>query len=373
MQPFDLIWSQLPEWQNRHSSSWWFFLLSPRQAEGYGPKQLMFAFASRAGKTILVNGETVPGLDVRRPLNGDSEQFNSVVTGWVHDGNRMHENVVNQPVVTTLARAGSIGGWVETAAGQRYGGEMQAEPGHPAGINAHFVGSKGSARFTVWADDPARLTSPAESVRVRTRFGGGHSIGWQRLSFRGDFTYPGCEESLEGVGYFQRVCLNFPAFPWKWVWVAFEDKSIFSCFVPFVGPHLLRRGDWFFPDRLERMTLPIKDSSYFAWGDSLDMVTFDRVRVVPAGSMRGRQCPEFLVECHSAAGDTIAYRVEPYGHAQLKLGRQLFGGLWHSGFNYNEYMFRVRDLTGRVSGRPLNATTVGNGFGNIEYAWGFGV
>jgi hypothetical protein len=371
MQPFDLIWSQLPEWQNRHSSSWWFFLLSPRQAEGYGPKQMMFALAARAGKTILVNGAPQIGLDVRRPINGTTEQFNTIVTGWVHDGNRMHENVVDQPVVATLAREGWVGGWAEAENGQRYGGEMHIEPAHPSGINAHFVGQKGSARFTVWADDPARLTTPAETVSLRTRLGGGHSIGWQRLSFRGDFAYPGCEESLEGIGYFQRVCLNFPAFPWKWVWVAFADKSIFSCFLPFVGPHLLRRGDWFFPHRLETMTLPIKGSSYFAWGDSLTTVEFDRIRVIP--TRLDRECPEFTVECHSAAGDHIAYRVEPYGHAQLKLGRRLFGGLYHSGFNYNEYMFRVRDLTGQVGGRPLNSATVGNGFGNIEYAWGFGV
>jgi hypothetical protein len=279
--------------------------------------------------------------------------------------------LVNQPVVATLAREGWLRGWAEAADGQCYGAELRAEPSHPSGINAHFVGEKGSARFTVWADDPARLTSPAESVRVRTPLGGGHSIGWQRFAFRGDFTYPGCQESLEGIGYFQRVCVNFPTFPWKWIWAAFEDHSIFSGFVPYVGLHLLRRGDWFFPHRLETMTLPIKASSYFAWGDSLTMVAFDQIRVVP--TRLDREYPEFTVECRSAAGDLLAYQIEPYGHAGLKLDRGLFGGLWQSTFNYNEYMFRVRDLRGQVGGRPVNASTVGNGFGNIEYTWGFGV
>jgi hypothetical protein len=119
------------------------------------------------------------------------------------------------------------------------------------------------------------------------------------------------------------------------------------------------------------MTLPIKASSYFAWGDSLTMVAFDRIRVVP--TRLDRECPEFTVECRSAAGDVLAYQIEPYGHAGLKLDRGLFGGLWQSTFNYNEYMFRVRDLRGQVGGRPVNASTVGNGFGNIEYTWGFGV
>jgi hypothetical protein len=371
MQPFDLIWNQLPEWQNRHSSTWWFFLLSPRQAEGYGPKQMMFSLATRAGNPIAINGVPQPGLDLRRPTNGAREQFNTMAVGWVHDGNRMHDNLVNQPVVATLAREGLVGGWAETADGRCHGGELRAEPSLPSGINAHFVGEGGSARFTVWADDPARLTSPAETVKLRTPFGGCNSIGWQRLSFRGEFDYPGCRESLEGIGYFQRVCLNFPTFPWKWIWAAFEDKSIFSGFVPYIGLNLLRRGDWFFPHRLEKMALPIKVSSYFAWGDSLAVVQFDRIRV--ALTSLDREFPEFMVECRSAAGDVLRYRIEPYGHARLTLDRRLLGGLWRSGFNYNEYMFRIRDLTGQVGGRPVNSSTVGNGFGNIEYTWGLGV
>ncbi|MCI0394962.1 MAG: hypothetical protein L0332_15065 [Chloroflexi bacterium] len=370
-QPFDLIWTQLPERQGRYSSTWWFFLLAPRQAEGYGPKQMMFTLASRVGGPIVMSGVKQAGLDRRRPAGGEEEQFNTMAVGWIHDGERTHERIVNQPVVATLSKKGFLAGWAGAAGGQRWGAELKAAADLPSGINAHFAGQKGYARFEVWADDSARLTTPGETLDLQTPLGGAHVVGWQQLSFRGEFGYPGNQEQLEGIGYFQRVCLNFPAFPWKWIWVAFEDKSIFSCFIPYLGLNLFRRGEWFFPGFLETTTIPIKPNGYFAWGDSLEMVRFNKVRVTPTTWTNG--CPAFAVECRSSAGDFIRYRIEPYGHAQLTLDRPLLRGLWRSTFNYNEYMFRVRELSGNVGGRPLGTSRPGNGFGNIEYTWGMGL
>ena len=65
---FDLIWSQMPEMQHRTSSSWWFFLLCPKEESGYGPRQLMFSIATRAGKQIRINGSWLPGLDLNRQI-----------------------------------------------------------------------------------------------------------------------------------------------------------------------------------------------------------------------------------------------------------------------------------------------------------------
>ncbi|ESS09853.1 MAG: hypothetical protein A07HN63_00287 [uncultured archaeon A07HN63] len=46
---FDRIWRQYPDQQNWSSSSWWWFILFPEGEDGYGPQQLMFSIAARAG------------------------------------------------------------------------------------------------------------------------------------------------------------------------------------------------------------------------------------------------------------------------------------------------------------------------------------
>ena len=88
----DLIWSQLPEKQNRHSSSWWFFLLCPEGPDGYGPRQLMFTIAARAGRRIRINDVWLPGLDLKRPLAGNTDRFDAMCVGWYCDGQTVHDD-----------------------------------------------------------------------------------------------------------------------------------------------------------------------------------------------------------------------------------------------------------------------------------------
>jgi hypothetical protein len=369
--PPDLIWTQLPERQNRNASSWWFFLLFPEQEAGYGPKQMMFTLASRAGDSICVNGVWQPGLDLKRPIGAEEERFNTLAFGWIHDGERMHEGIVYQPVTATLSKKGYVGGWASGDGRKRYGGEIRPGDAGPFSLEARFEGEKGYGRFTVWGDERAPTTSPIEAIDLATPLGGANMIAWRRLSFRGEFCSPAGVEQLQGIGYFQRVSLNAPGFPWKWIWAAFADQSIFTGFVPYAGLQLFRKGDWFFSNFLETKTVGILPGAFFVWGDSLEIVHFNRVRVTPH-IQRGRY-PEFAVECRSPANDFIRYRIEPYGHAQLKLERRLLKGLWTSSFNYNEYMFRVKDLSGVIGGRDLIEANLGNGFGNIEYTWGLGL
>jgi hypothetical protein len=51
----------------------------------------------------------------------------------------------------------------------------------------------------------------------------------------------------------------------------------------------------------------------------------------------------------------------------------MLGGLWSSRYNYNEYLFRMGDLEGMVRGKAINESTVGKGWGNLEYTWGLGL
>lgn len=366
----DSIWTQMPELQNRNSSSWWFFLLLPEQAEGYGPKQMMFVLASRAGETVAINRIWQPGLDLKRPRSPFEDQFNTHAHSWIYDGERMH-SILNQPIVATVSKQGYVGGWVNGDGRQRYGAEIRAGDAGPFSLEAVFEGPEGYGRFTTWGDERSETTRPFEATNIVTPLGGANMIAWRRLSFRGEFCSPGGMEQLQGVGYFQRVSLNVPAFPWKWIYAVFEDKSIFSGYIPYVGLNFLRKGDWFYADAVESKTISISQNAFFVWGDSLEMVRFNRLRVTP--HIRRDEYPDFTVECRSAAGDHIAYRIESYAHAQVLMDRPLLKGRLLSSYNYNEYMFRVKELRGVVGGRDLTQAGLGNGFGNIEYNWGLGI
>src|SRR5690606_26160797 len=78
----DLIFSQMPERQNSTSSSWWFFLLFPEGPDGYGPRQLMFTIAARAGKEIRITDVPLRGIDRKRPLDGGIDRFEATSVGW---------------------------------------------------------------------------------------------------------------------------------------------------------------------------------------------------------------------------------------------------------------------------------------------------
>ncbi len=368
--PFDLIWTQLRALQNRHSSSWWFFLLFPRQKAGFGPKQMMFALVSRMGQMIEIAQVPHPSLSLQPEPDGVPDRFNTFAVGWINDGQTVHEKIVHDAAAATLSRDGFLHAWAEQPHGAQYGGGIERLPDKPYGLEARFMGERGCAHFQVWGDPAYPVTGPIEAD-VQTLFGGANVIYWPHLRFAGEFSSPAGTEWLEGIGYFQRVCLNFPPFPWKWIWATFNDESVFSAFVPYVGPHLLRRGHRFFPHWLERAAASIKPSSYFAQGGTWQQVDFNQtqVKVLPH---KGRY-PQFAVQCQAVNGDFIQYRLEPHAHTGFLLDRPLWRGLWKTRFNYNEYLFHIRDLSGRIAGRPLNEKKLGQGFGNLEYTWGLGL
>ncbi|MHA2503175.1 MAG: hypothetical protein ACXAE3_09910, partial [Candidatus Kariarchaeaceae archaeon] len=146
---FKEIWRQHPEWQNQFSSSWWFFLFLPKQEQGYGPKQMMFAFASRRGDLISFAKEPWgQGIDPNREL-GPVEDFTTTISGWINDGETLHDNVL---MVTTQAHLDYHKQFLEAwkdVDGKSYGARIEADLDTPGerGIKGKFVGQKGGADF----------------------------------------------------------------------------------------------------------------------------------------------------------------------------------------------------------------------------------
>jgi hypothetical protein len=368
----DRVWWQDPERQNSSSTSWWFFILFPEGEDGFGPRQLMFSVASSAGDRFYVNERWAPGLDLDRPVEEDEDEFNVISVGWSGDEEHVFDRIISQPARAKLSRDGKLEAWADEEGEPKRGSEIRASADRPLGLEAHFVGENGEAEFEAWGDLDTEMSSPVESMDIQTPLGGTNLVTWRQMNFEGEFETPDGRETLEGQCYFQRVCLNVPLFPWKWVWALFPDGSAFSVLVPYVGPQLFRKGYKFFSSNtLERATLPVRQSGLWHWGESGKSVEFDSVTVTPI--LDAGDHPDFQVRASNGTGDQVEFLASSYGHARNYIERPILGDLTRTHWTYNEYLIRMNELQGRVDGRPINKETMGHGFGTLEYSWGMGL
>lgn len=367
----DLIFSQMPERQNRASSTWWFFLLFPEGPEGYGPRQLMFTIATRTGTEMRIADMPLRGFDLNRPLEDGIDRFDAAAVGWYCDGETVHDEYVRHP---GLAVMDFNNGTLTCPSGGPEGHRMTFRTprgGRPT-LEAEIVGPCGAAEFETWGDLDAQISSPVVSMDVTTPLGGTHYIGWRRLHFRGRFDLPTGPETLQGIGFFQRVCLNVPTFPWKWIWATFPDQTVFTAYVPYLGLNLFRKGYKFFnSNRLEQATLPITQSATWIPPGAAEPVKFERMSATPVLG-RGPH-PYFEIAARNAQGDHIAFTAAPYGLSRFFIDRPILGGLVESHWNYNEYMFRMDDLSGSIGGRPISRERNGQAYGSLEYTYGLGL
>ena len=328
----------------------------------------MFTVAARAGRRVRINDVWLPGLDLARPTGGGIDRFDAMCVGWSCDGAAVHDLLRLAAPAELDAAAGHLR--CVDAAGQGITFRRSAE--REIGLAASICGPDGEAEFETWGTLDSAYDAPTVSMDIDTPFGGTHYLGWRRLNFRGRFRLPGGEETLQGVGFFQRVCLTVPVFPWKWVWAIFPDRSLFSAYVPYVGPQLFRKGYRFFrSERLEGATLAIKPSATWVPPGAAAPIRFDRVSATPRLG-RGPY-PQFDVRAANAAGDEVAFTAAPYGLSRFYIDRPVLGGLLETHWNYNEFMFRLEDLAGHVAGRALSRQTLGQAFGSFEYAYGVGL
>lgn len=356
---------------NWSTSSWWFFVLLPEQNTGYGPKQMMFTFASRVGKILRVSpnlskvtNKWQSGIDGNHSVALGKDQFWTTVVGWINDGSEVHEEIVHEPALVHLQK-GKIAAWNQYGE-NKHGGEIEELAEHH--LKAHFEGANGYAKFEVWADSEWDVDGP--QIRdIKVKQGSVNLIAWRKLKFAGSFKSPAGEEELHGLGYFQRVVMNIPMFPWYWNYTLFEDGSIFSLFAPYLGLQVLRRSDKFFPAGIERLIKPFMATAYFADNTSKKTIEFDKIKIHT--EVQGQALPKFVIECKNTnTGDYIKSVASAHGRAQFILDRKIFLNFLHSRFNYNEFMIKLDTIEGQLHSAPFDIEKYGQGWGNMEYTWG---
>lgn len=370
---FDLIWSTLRERQNRSSSSWWFFLLFPKGSNGFGPQQLMFTIAARVGDRMQINGMDIKGMALQREAKIAPDAFQAAAVGWYCDGEQTFHDYPETIAEATLSyEQGSIQTFEPESSLSQPGIAFRQSATRPLTMEALIRNEHGESRFEAWGDLHSASTSPSVTIDINTPFGGVHYIGWRRLRFAGDFRLPDGPQQLEGVGFFQRVAMNVPVFPWKWIWAVLPDETVFSAYVPYVGRNLFRkRYEFCRTTRQEQMAASIAQSAVWIAPGNSEPLSFERVDVRPL--LHQGPHPKFAITARNRQGDYLQFLADTYGHSRYTIDRPVLGGLLQSHWDYNEYMFRMVDLDGRIGDRAITAGTVGQGYGNLEYAWGLGL
>jgi hypothetical protein len=370
---YNLIWSQMPEMQNRNSSSWWFFLMFPKTKEGYGPRQIMFAIAARVGERIRVNDIWLPGIDLNRSIVEGVDKFHAMNVGWYGDNEGVHDYIIKEAAPVVLSEHDQfVRSWSNSSKSTGHGIEIHASTNRSLALETIVKGPNGSAHFEAWGDLDSKNSSPHESINIDTPLGGTHFIAWRRMNFEGEFELPSRMEHLSGICYFQRPCVNVPLFPWKWIWSVFPDGSMFSSYIPYVGLNLLRKGYKLFKsERMEQLALPISGNAFWDWPGQSEEIVFNKASITPR--YNPGPYPQFDVQVSNKQGDHLSFLAQTYGHTCNYIDRPVIANRAEFHWNYNEFMFRMANLKGRVSGKEITHETMGQNFGNLEYAWGLGL
>ncbi|MHA2503378.1 MAG: hypothetical protein ACXAE3_10960, partial [Candidatus Kariarchaeaceae archaeon] len=333
--------------------------------------------ASRAGHLIAVRDKWQTGCDVDTVVEPNSK-FMTTVVGWNNDGDEVHEEIVHEGAEAHLSPEGYLEAY-NTVDGKQYGARIEISKAHELGIHANFEGRNGHAKFEVWSDpdDPEAAPQVSHiSPPVLGRFFNVNLVAWRKVNFKGMFKTPTGEEELEGLGYFQRVLFNGPLGPWIWIWTVFEDHSVFSAFIPYLGLHNARRADGHFSDFMENRLMKIVPTAYFlneADPDNKE-TKFTKVdmKIHNANQDLYENLPIVKLRVRNKEGDHLNVTIRAHGHAQFHLDRAVLKQTWMSRWNYNEFMVHVDHIEGSVKGKSIktNMKVMGEGWGNMEYTWG---
>ena len=263
---FNEIWKIHPELQNNVSSAWWFFLLFPDQEEGYGPKQLMFAFASKAGKNIGVRNIWQKGMNIKNLKKGNAQtKFMTTLVGWIFDGEKVHEGVIHQEMEAELSDKGYLIA-KNNQHDKNFIANLIGDIKNDFEVNAEFVNENTNIKFLANSrNDPNILNPQLTEIKpkVVNKLFNVNVVTWKKFDFKGVFETLNFKGNLSGVGYFQRVLFNGPLIPWTWVWIVFENGNVLSSFIPFFGFQNFRRKDKFYSIKNENRRVKINPTSYF--------------------------------------------------------------------------------------------------------------
>ena len=357
---FQKIWDSYSHRQNRFSSYWWFFLLFPEGENCYGAEQLMVVLAGNTKKKFKFNGEYAEPMNTS--VEEDKEQFNAAISGWYSNEEEVVE-LINDNSRAELSPHGLLdtSKHSENDDGLRIKSRSENE-----GFDVKLRNDETHLEFQSYPKIEEDEW-PKEALDTQKLGLGANLINWSNKKFEGNLRIDGEPREIEGIGYFQRVSLDVPGMPWKWIHTVFPNGDIFIGFIPFIGPHILRKKYKFFQsEALENISYPVKATGTWIKGETGETVKFDKTRIRVQPKNDGH--PKFKVKATKKGEGKMEFTVNTRNHIENNVKSPILKGLTHSRYTYNEYTFSVENFNTTI--KDIEVENPENGHGNIEYSYG---
>ena len=232
--------------------------------------------------------------------------------------------------------------------------------------------SKGSpasfeAKLTPWWGPPSELTYKNNEISM--------GMGYDILRLQGmksSLVVDG--EEMVGTAYFQKVTVQAPSVPWFWGMLHFSDGSYMDWFLPHLTPLSTAKDDtpWRKRDILRK---PLRTAGIFHDRIRNRTEIFSKCEVDLSESSEGMRdsdghlLPDFSIRAWNER-TKISLDISAVSRSRWTFDQPTRGGLV-SHLTYNEYPFRVREISiaDEVGVREIDDYEWIHG--NAEHSWGF--
>ena len=365
---------------------WWWALILIPDAENPGrSKQLMVLWSTKETPAIRVSGHWwKPGGRMFVDEDG-GHVIPGMVCAWWFDGEKMFE-----PLVKRECRMASISDthplWPGEGKGEGAGAvvpltDEDMSIGMAPGNKSFWINlssdeeaisegapAKFKAELTPWWGPPSELT-----YRNNVYFLG---MGYDILRLQATK----CKllvdgEVMEGTGYFQKVSVQAPSFPWFWGMLHFDDGSYLDWFMPHVTPMWSARDDepWRLRDffRTPNIGTGVFHDRKTGKTQNFDNCTVELSKQNSPDALKdekGKPLPEFLVRVWNE-DSSAKIRVRAVSRARWVFDQPTRAS-WVSHLTYNEYPLEVISINYEDSEGSRNEGDYQWIHGNAEHAWG---
>lgn len=364
---------------------WWALILVPDPENPSRSKQLMVLWSTKETPAIRVSGHWwKPGNRMHIDEDG-GHVLPGMVCAWWYDGEDMHE-----PLVMRECRMASIPDthplWPGEGEGKGSGAVVpliseDMSIGMSPGNESFWINltsdpearSKGApktfeAELTPWWGPPSELT-----YRNNVYFLG---MGYDILRLQATkckLVVDG--EEMEGTGYFQKVTVQAPSFPWFWGMLHFDDGSYLDWFMPHVSPMWTVTDEK--PWRLRDVfRTPNIGTGVFHDRKGGKTHSFDNCEVklsMPTGKDAlldddGNPLPRFNVKVWNDQS-SVTIQVRAASRAKWVFDQPTRAS-WVSHLTYNEYPLEVESIRVEDGSEVRTLDDYQWIHGNAEHAWG---
>ena len=182
-------------------------------------------------------------------------------------------------------------------------------------------------------------------------------------------------EVMEGTGYFQKVSVQAPSFPWFWGMLHFDDGSYLDWFMPHVTPMWSARDDepWRLRDffRSPNIGTGVFHDRKTGNTQNFNNCTVELSKQNSPDALKdenGKPLPEFLVKVWNEES-SANIRVRAVSRARWVFDQPTRAS-WVRHLTYNEYPLEVISINYEDSEGSRNESDYEWIHGNAEHAWG---